>query len=94
MGAAEIEAFLTYLVVDKNVAPSTQNQALSALLFLYREALKQELDGPIDALRAKRSKQLSSVLTKEETLKVIGTPATHRAFQLIYAGSYKGLRNL
>jgi len=91
MGAAEIEAFLTYLAVDQNVAPSTQNQALSALMFLYREVLKQEVDGPIDVLRAKR---LSSVLTKEETLKVIGTPATHRAFHLLYAGSCKGLRNL
>jgi len=40
MGAAEIEAFLTYLAVDQHVAPSTQNQALSALLFLYRQVLK------------------------------------------------------
>jgi len=39
MGASEIEAFLTHLAVDRNIAASTQNQALSALLFLYREVL-------------------------------------------------------
>ena len=53
MGNAEIEAFLTHLAVNQNVAASTQNQALSALLFLYRDLLKQELDGTIDAVRAR-----------------------------------------
>jgi hypothetical protein len=43
MGAAEIEAFLTHLAVDENVAASTQNQALSGLLFLYRDVLKKDL---------------------------------------------------
>ncbi|MFQ5796461.1 MAG: integron integrase, partial [Candidatus Bipolaricaulia bacterium] len=42
MGASEIEAFLTYLAVDQQVAASTQNQALSALLFLYRDVLRKE----------------------------------------------------
>ena len=46
MGSAEIEAFLTHLAVDQNVAASTQNQALSALLFLYREVLKKDLKRP------------------------------------------------
>jgi len=64
MGAAEIEAFLTHLAVNQHVAASTQNQALSALLFLYREVLKQELDRPIDAIRAKQPKRLPTVLTK------------------------------
>ena len=41
MGAYEIEAFLTHLAVDRNVAASTQNQILSAILFLYREVLNQ-----------------------------------------------------
>ena len=44
MGSAENEAFLTYLVVNENVAASTQNQTLRAVLFLYREVLKQDLD--------------------------------------------------
>ena len=49
MGAAEIEAFLTHLAVQQKVAASTQNQALSALLFLYRDVLTQPVDRPIDA---------------------------------------------
>jgi len=43
MGAVEIREFLSHLVVERNVARSTQNQALHALLFLYREVLEQEL---------------------------------------------------
>lgn len=43
MGAAEVEAFLTYLAVEKTVAASTQNQALAAILFLYKEVLKVNL---------------------------------------------------
>lgn len=48
MGRSEIEASrsVTYLAVDENVAASTQNQALSALLFLYREVLRMDLDFP------------------------------------------------
>jgi tryptophanyl-tRNA synthetase len=52
MGIPEIEAFLTYLAVEQHVAASTQNQALSALLFLYREVLKKDLERPIDSVRA------------------------------------------
>ncbi|MCC9078739.1 integron integrase [Litorilinea aerophila] len=65
MGAAEIEAFLTHLAVTEKVSASTQNQALSALLFLYRHVLDQEV-GPINALRAKPSKYLPTVLSKDE----------------------------
>jgi integron integrase len=71
MGSREIEAFLSYLAIEGKVAASTQNQALSALLFLYREVLKLELDSPVDAIRAKRSRYLPTVLTKEEVLAVI-----------------------
>jgi site-specific recombinase XerD len=66
MGSADIEAFLTHLAVQQKVAASTQNQALSALLFLYRDVLRQPLDGPIDAIRARKPKRLPTVLTKEE----------------------------
>jgi site-specific recombinase XerD len=72
MGAAEIEAFLTHLAVQQKVAASTQNQALSALLFIYRDVLRHSLDGPIDAIRARKPKRLPTVLTKEEALQVIG----------------------
>jgi integrase len=58
--------------VQQKVAASTQNQALSALLFLYRDVLRQPLDGPIDAIRARKPKRLPTVLTKEEALQVIG----------------------
>jgi integron integrase len=72
MGAAEIEAFLTHLAVQQKVAASTQHQALSALLFLYRDVLRQPLDGPIDAIRTRKPRRLPTVLTTEETLQVIG----------------------
>ena len=65
MGASEIEAFLTHLAINENIAVSTQNQALSALLFLYREVLHQDL-GPINALRARKPKRLPTVLTRDE----------------------------
>ena len=55
MGVSEIEAFLTHLAVQQNVAAATQNQALSALLFLYQVVLQMPLGGRIDAIRAKRS---------------------------------------
>lgn len=70
MGAAEIEAFLTHLAVNEKVAASTQNQAYSALLFLYREVLHQEFPVPLQALRAKKPKRLPTVLTKEEVQRV------------------------
>ncbi len=62
MGSAEVKAFLTHLAVKENVAASTQNQTLSALLFLYREVLKKDL-GPIGALHAKKPKQLPTLAT-------------------------------
>jgi integron integrase len=71
MNTPEIEAFLTHLAVKRNVAPSTQNQALSALLFLYRHVLDIELIGRIDAVRAKEEKHLPVVLTKAEVQQVI-----------------------
>ena len=71
MGGKEIEEFLTHLAVEENVASSTQNQALSAVLFLYKEVLKQELDLKVDAVRAKRSRYVPTVLTREEVLAII-----------------------
>jgi site-specific recombinase XerD len=70
MGNAEIEAFLTHLAVEGQVSASTQNQALSALLFLYREVLNLEMSG-IDAVRAKRPQYVPTVLTKQESIAVI-----------------------
>ena len=72
MGAREIEAFLTHLAVEKNVAASTQNQALCALLFLYNDVLEKDLNADvIDAVRAKKPKRLPVVLTRDEALSMI-----------------------
>ncbi len=93
MGASEIETFLTHLAVDLNVAASTQNQALNALLFLYREVLQQDLDLPIRAVRAKRPKRLPTVLTREEVHQVLTQlSGTHRLLAQLLYGS--GLRLL
>lgn len=71
MGGPEIMAFLSHLAVDRNVSSSTQNQALSALLFLYREVLRIDLDYPINSIRAKRPRRLPNVLTKDEAHNVL-----------------------
>jgi integron integrase len=71
MGAPEIEAFLTHLAVEKRVAASTQNQALSALVFLYRHVLHQDIGHKINAVRAKQSRYLPTVLTHDEAISVI-----------------------
>ena len=65
MGAEEITAFLRNLAVNKSLAATSQNQALNALIFLYKEVLKIELEG-INATRAKQQKRLPVVLTQDE----------------------------
>lgn len=67
---SHVTAFLTHLAVNLDVAPSTQNQALSALLFLYGEVLGNSL-GPVDAVRAKKPKKLPVVLTRTEVRLVL-----------------------
>ena len=71
MGAAEVTAFLTALAVRDRVAASTQNQALNALLFLYREILGVELPWLDGLVRAKRPQHLPTVLTREEVRTVL-----------------------
>jgi site-specific recombinase XerD len=90
MGTAEIEAFLTHLAVQEQIAASTQNQALSALLFLYREVLNQEI-ADVDAIRAKRTHYLPTVLTKAEAIAVIQnlSGVYQSVVKLLYGG---GLR--
>jgi site-specific recombinase XerD len=65
MGSAEVNAFLTHLVVEAQVSASTQNQALSALLFLYRKLLERDLDLE-GVVRARKPQRLPVVLTEEE----------------------------
>ena len=71
MGAPELTRFLSSLAVDGKVAASTQNQALSALLFLYRAVLEQDLPWLDDVVRAKRPQRLPVVLTREEVRAVL-----------------------
>jgi integron integrase len=70
MGAIELELFLTDLAVNAHVSASTQNQALNAIAFLYRDVLDLEL-GRLDAVRAWRPKQLPVVLAPEEVAQVL-----------------------
>ncbi|MCO6440774.1 MAG: phage integrase N-terminal SAM-like domain-containing protein [Nitrococcus mobilis] len=78
MGASEVEAFLTHLAVSGNVVASTQNQALSALLFLYREVLDVELPWLDGMERAKKPSRLPVVLTREEVNSVLAHSASTR----------------
>ncbi len=72
MGISEIEDFLTNLAVEKQVAPSTQNQAFNAILFLYKQVLKISFgEEKIKAVRAKRKEKVPVVLTKEEITELI-----------------------
>ena len=71
MGAPEVEAFLTHLAVEGHVAAATQNQALSALLFLYKEVLGVDLPWLNDVTRAKRPQRMPVVLTRDEVHAVL-----------------------
>ncbi len=72
MGKPEIEQFLTWLATDKKVSPTTQNQAFSAILFLYKEVLGIDMsDQNIQALRAQERKHIPVVLTRQEVKLVI-----------------------
>lgn len=71
MGAPEVEAFLSHLAVSRDVAASTQNQALSALLFLYHEVLGIDLPWLDNVTRAKRPQRLPVVLSRDEVRAVL-----------------------
>jgi integron integrase len=77
MAEGEVTAFLTHLATKRRVSASTQNQALSGLLFLYRNVLDREL-GDLDAVRAKKPRRLPVVLSRGEILQLLenmeGTP--------------------
>jgi integron integrase len=91
MGVEEIGAFLTHLAVDRRVSASTQNQALSALLFLYRELLGREPGELGDVVRARRPKKLPVVLSKDEVKAVLEQlTGAHRLMATLLYGS--GLR--
>ncbi|MBU1486633.1 integron integrase [bacterium] len=71
MGEPEVSQFLTHLAVKGKVSASTQNQALSAILFLYREVLKKDIGWLDDVERAKRPTRLPVVFTREEATAIL-----------------------
>ena len=93
MGAPEVTKFLTSLAVDGRVAASTQNQALSALLFLYRDVLAVDLPWMDGVVRAKRPERLPVVLTRQEVRAMLQrlTGVPHLMACLLYGA---GLRVL
>ena len=72
MGEAEIGRFLSALATDSRVSASTQNQALNALLFLYREIVKKDIGYVNGVVRAKRPHRLPVVLTRQEVRSILG----------------------
>jgi site-specific recombinase XerD len=71
MGAGEVQAFVTHLALEEHISASTQNLALSAILFLYRHVLQIDIEIPNEILRAEKSKTIPVVLTHAEAMKVI-----------------------
>jgi integron integrase len=90
MGSQEVTDYLTHLAVKRGVAAATQNQAFNALLFLYRDVLEKPL-GNIDAMRAKRTRRLPVVLSRDEVKRLLGKmTAVHWLIASLLYGS--GLR--
>ena len=90
LGVEEIQAFLAHLASERNVAASTQNQALSAVLFLYRDVLHKEID-PVLVTSARRPERLPTVLTREQVNEVLSQlTGTHKLMAQLLYGS--GLR--
>jgi integron integrase len=91
LGKGQVEAFLTHLAVDRNVAPSTQNLALNAILFLYQRVLELELPWIDDVVRAKRKVNMPVVLDRGEIRSVLAElPPPHDGIVALLYGS--GLR--
>jgi site-specific recombinase XerD len=78
-GERKIEAFLTHLAMDAKVSPSTQNQAMNALVFLYKRVLDVPLEERINAVWAERRVTVPLVLTREEVLRLRAAQTYHRA---------------
>jgi len=91
MGEEEICQFITYLAKNEKVSASTQNQALCAIVFLYKNILKKELENTISIYWSKRPKKLPVVFTRSEAIKVLNNlKGTHWLVGILLYGS--GLR--
>lgn len=71
LGRSDIERFLAHLATERDVAASTQNQALSAILFLYRHVLGIEIESDVAVVRAKRGKRIPTVLAPDEVTSIL-----------------------
>lgn len=92
----EIEAFLNHLAINEHVSASTQNQAFSAILFLYKHVLNQPLSAKVEALRAKPSTRLPTVLSRAEIqalLQNLSGPA-HLFARLLYGSGLRLMEGL
>ena len=91
LGKEAIEAFLSHLAVDRRVAPSTQNQALNGILFLYRHVLEMDVPWLEDVVRAAPRKRVPVVLDPDEVRAILGLlrPPHDRIVGLLYGS---GLR--
>ncbi|MGH7951278.1 MAG: integron integrase [Limisphaerales bacterium] len=96
MGTAEVREFLTYLAAERNVAVATQNQALNALVFLYREVLGREFGTLGEFERPRRGERLPVVLTRAEVEKVLGCaePKYRLILKLLYGTGMRLLEGL
>ncbi|MGJ8670803.1 MAG: integron integrase [Oceanococcus sp.] len=96
MGKREIESFLSYLALGKRVSASTQNQAMSALLFLYRQVLGMEPDWLSDVVRARRPAKLPVVLTPGEVQRILENlrGPNHLCAALMYGAGLRLLETL
>jgi integrase len=91
MGEKEIGAFITHLAKNENVSASTQNQALCAIVFLYKNVLNKELENTISIYWSKRPKKFPVVFTKSEAIEVLNNlHGTHWLVAMLLYGS--GLR--
>ena len=96
MGKLEVEAFLTHLAVNRKVSASTQNQALNAILFLYRQVLDIELPWLEDVTRAKKPVRLPVVLTTSEVCSLLSAMDGVRGLvaQLLYGTGMRLMESL
>ena len=96
MGAAQVEAFLTHLAAQRQVSASTQNQAQSALLFLYRQVLGTELPWLEGVVRAKPAQRLPVVLTRHDVRRLLAQLRGHHRLigDLLYGSGLRLLEGL
>lgn len=88
MGTKEIESFLTHLAVNKKVSSSTQNQALNAIAFLYKQILKQDMGFLQNVVRAKKPKRIPVVMSRDEVQKIIySLEGIHQTMAILLYGT-------